>query len=69
MPWQWPYWPWVWLWYPVRMQARADRARRAGAEGLLKDHALAGKCVNAGRVDDAIAVAVGNAAPVVGNEK
>ena len=47
----------------------ADRARRAGAEGLLEDHALAGKRVDAGRVDDAIAVALGNAAPVVGDEE
>ena len=47
----------------------ADRARGAGAEGLLEDRALAGECVNAGRVDDAIAVAIGNAAPVVGDEE
>jgi hypothetical protein len=47
----------------------ADRARRAGAEGLLENRAFAGKRVNARRVDDAIAVAVGNAAPVVGDEE
>ena len=47
----------------------ADRARRAGTEGLLEDRALAGKRVNARRADDAIAVAVGNAAPVVGDEE
>ena len=47
----------------------ADRARRAGTEGLLKDRALAGKRINAGRADDTIAVAVGNAAPVVGDEE
>ena len=47
----------------------ADRTRRAGAEGLVEDRALAGKPVNAGRANDAIAVAAGDATPVVGNEE
>ena len=47
----------------------ADRARRAGAEGLFKDRACAGERVNAGRANDVIAVASGNAAPVVGDEE
>ena len=47
----------------------ADRARRAGAEGLVADCALAGERVNAGRADDAIAVAAGDATPVVGDEE
>jgi len=47
----------------------ADCTRRAGAEGFLEDRGLAGKRVNAGRVNDAIAVAIGNAAPVVGDEE
>ena len=47
----------------------ADRTRRTGAEGLVEDRAFAGECVNAGRADDAIAVAAGDATPVVGNEE
>ena len=47
----------------------ADCARRAGAEGLLEDRTLAGERVNAGRANDAITVAIGDAAPVVGDEE
>ena len=47
----------------------ADRARRTRAEGLVEGRALAGKRVNAGRVDDAVVVAAGDAAPVVGDEE
>lgn len=47
----------------------ADRAGRTRAEGLVEGRALAGKRVNAGRVDDAVAVAAGDAAPVVGDEE
>ena len=69
MPWQWPYWPWVWLWYPVRMQARLTAHEGLVQKACSKTVPSRANAVNARRVDNAIAVAVSNAAPVVGDEE